>query len=893
MDQKVIVNEKTQSPLILTCAASKNPFFRSLVNACLDHGADPKATNNTGNTVLHYAFYYQDLPNAQKLINLDKNLLLAKNLNANSPIDTALKFDNYRIVKQLIENGDLPINFTLKNGDSLGFRIISDALDPINEVPYFTHPDDLSTQKRELKALTDVILLKTDWDLKNSRGETLLSVAINRIINQEDQFIQLVSLGAPIPNDENAKTMIDKCCKKILYFAQHLTSGIKLEELNFIKQVAFHHLIPPNIPTFNALLQEPILGNIIRESYDLNEWFSEMTTLYEKIAKFQMIDNDFEHQRILNTEMMSVIKSINNEKFKAIQEKYNYLAPLFASFNAECTKVTEKIEAFEQRYVLAKEWIENFEKSAPHSLSIREENLENPPPSKYNLEDVIQLCINEKKYSLLPFVMGELSLNVTKETGVYKPLFHFLLDKTFKEAEQYRGGTIADHAIILAQALNEYLLQDEKSITPEEAQLIKTVLPPLIQSLGFCAHWAERKSSEKDLEIFSHEIVKFINDPKTNSPILIPTGCLDHGVSIGVEVSPDRKTASLIVYNTGRGLLKHARLERTNRYQTAFKIHDIPIVDLSQANLWKAVLNATKEKSIEPLYQIIHRLGKNGKIAEPSKNPFDYEQKQMEGTCSAQVSMAFVRHQVLKQIPGSELEKMGLYKILKARTIIQITNPRLSKVTGKIQGASTRKLSKLAADLKLFEDMKKEQSYEQHKTTLFEILKQMGEQSFLKGLETYTPTTDVEKYALLRLCHSQIATHFLMHPEKLHLTANNTPFLDLSIQMFQDRKILRDAFLDDFKKEQSPDMLNRLIFSLPTAIQISAFDWIAAEDANDPEHKLIKNIFEFLPKSSFENFKETLEKLDYPDLLRSATEIEQKKKAEVKQAEQTKIPEYD
>ena len=671
---KILDEEGNQ--LIHLCAKSTHQALRDLVAACLKNGADPNSQNLNGDTPLHMACYFGDLDTSFNLIK-NKAIYTIKNKNDFTPIDLAFQQKAPILLSKLINSDILPIHFTLSDQKPLWFAILEKAYDP-------------SSMNSDFSLIADDIISKL-VDKPTHRQDLLndlLSLAIKN--NLPNRAIELINIGTIFDQKPQRRDFLTEFVKEILS-TQDLDSEKEFAIRNLIKQKVFI----PGTPIFNQLMHHPDFKDFLSASYTPDE--QQQIRQLSKLIDNMNDSTDLLIKMSTQKQVQDLIENFKHMNFRYLKDIQNDLVPIY--------------EATSKRYAQAKEWIKKH--SVPDLNPIKIQiipgnniSLESTDKNEMEYSDVISICLAEQRYGLIPYALNELKMKFTDYTGVHKPLFHFLLDKTYNientsslsERSTYSGGQTSSHALILIEALQQLQFQtfEEPGFSKEETEAIKNAIPNLIQSLSFCALW-----QLSDEEVSAERIVNAINYPEFRGPILIPYDRVKHATSISIEVSEDRRSARVILYDTGGAVALHPNLEGTNRYQTALSASEVPLVEFQSTELWKKVLSPKNNDSKESLHEIFDQLAAKGKLDPPSQNPFDYEQMQMQGTCSAQHLMAFVRYQLLKHIPGTTLEKLGIYKFLKARTLILIGKDRVNSTHTEIGKISQLKLEKHQADLHL------------------------------------------------------------------------------------------------------------------------------------------------------------------------------------------------
>lgn len=364
------------------------------------------------------------------------------------------------------------------------------------------------------------------------------------------------------------------------------------------------------------------------------------------------------------------------------------------------------------RVSAAKQWMKDLER-IPFNLDSHEDSLNMWGISQENqkAKDALSLCMKDKNYDLLFKIVAELYKNdLDHDMRINRPKTHFLLDKVWPDIEwngvdmPFIGGKIFHQALILGESLQNILvdMSYEENLL-EEDLAIKELFTQLLKSLAFCIKWHKDPNPQ--------EIVTLLKDPQVDFPLLIPYGYIKHSMLICLEKTPEGVIKTL--YNTGGGVLRyHPQWKSTNKYQTYLSVTHIPLEDLCSHEMWEELIGASKtETTPKKAYELFFTLGQRHALQEASQYSDDYEQKQMHGTCSGQVFMAMMRHQILKKIQGPYANKRGVYEYYKSLWTYDIGNYELDRVDPKIKGYLEVKLQKVSA-LQAFEGILKAASSE-------------------------------------------------------------------------------------------------------------------------------------------------------------------------------------
>ena len=307
-------------------------------------------------------------------------------------------------------------------------------------------------------------------------------------------------------------------------------------------------------------------------------------------------------------------------------------------------------------------------------------------------------------------------------------IYHFLLDKLWTKKHindpfelEYHGSRLHIQAVVLSKNLQKLIKTLDKNVPSDIHKKIEEILRSCCNSLDFAAKIG-RIIALENLLTAANVIAETIKS--VAFPVLIPCGSKKHSTSISVEITGPGKVR-LALFNTGNGTIPYHHWLSDNHYLTYRMIENVPIEDVLDPDNWRKILDAKNNEDINYLYDAFdNHLGANGILRKATENPNDYEQKQMRGTCAAQNLMSFVRFQILENIPGNDLEKMGVYKFVKAKILIQIGNRYKARCEEQIKRLVGLKLNKHMQEsmlVKLIDDDHFPEIYKQL-TLLFEKL---------------------------------------------------------------------------------------------------------------------------------------------------------------------------
>lgn len=351
----------------------------------------------------------------------------------------------------------------------------------------------------------------------------------------------------------------------------------------------------------------------------------------------------------------------------------------------------------------------------------------------------LELAIHDRRWNavlrILPFVPYPLG------RGSTNPAILFLLDKM---KHLYQGGNSGEQAFHLSEALEKVPMSQEFSnLSDEEKGHLRPLLGNLQSALRLYTHWDS--GVNEVLEVKDQQMAEVIAAAPIGHPVLIPCGSLQHATALMVE-KVSATHASVYIFNSSEPVL-HPKLK--GKSQTFLAYDNVPLEKLTSSSL--GAIAGVRHREIEELYTQLEPLGNK---RPPSTNPDDYEQMQMQGSCTAQCLMAFLRHQLLQKMPGTSLEKMGAYKFLKARTIMHLAAPQLELLDPEIRGLAAGKIAQLSASLALYEIAKDEKKFSDYVERVCIILTEAGHPDLAKEVNGMKIESSFGRYALLRKCQA-------------------------------------------------------------------------------------------------------------------------------------------
>lgn len=340
-----------------------------------------------------------------------------------------------------------------------------------------------------------------------------------------------------------------------------------------------------------------------------------------------------------------------------------------------------------------------------------------------------------------------------------KPLYHFLLDKRLpliSQGELYQrslpGGTIRDHALILLDGLTSLLKSPPLFAIFETVRRNRLInlLMQMREALALCAYY--------DSPIVPHDtLTEEIEKAPIGKLLLFPVGKEHHGALLAIQKT-SRSICRVVYYNTGEGLQKHPIDPRTNKLQTHLVYEGVPVSTLLDRFLWVELEEIKQHGTVEELYLILDRFALCGKLQEPSQDIFDYEQPQLQGTCTAQCLMAFLRHQIRGIIQGTPFEKQGVYKYLKAHILNAIATERKEGLDETLGEMAEAQCERIQLDLKLYETCQSQSDFHYHLDRIVCVLQSLGAHGTVATVQGLPFESIFPRYTSLRLAHTLLAS---------------------------------------------------------------------------------------------------------------------------------------
>lgn len=817
IDQEAILNEKTGDNLLLLCAKSSNPQLRDLVLECLKQGADPNSSNINKYTALHCACLYGDSVLVEALIKRKADHSL-KNRQGNLPMDLALRSikPQREIIKLLIQGGH-ELQTPLKKNIPTWIALLKPACQSKGFLAFFI-------------SLLDSI---EDVNQTDDNRKTALQIAAQE--KNHKIFIELILLGAKFGQTKEELSML---------------STLAPSEALPVYEKLWQQGILPMGPEENGASPLAILAQAIKdyEKYGLKAEIVDLLVKFgDLVGRYKSAEDPIE-KLFFAKELESITNKIKDLNFTKANQ--------FEDFFENLTK-----SLFTQHRIAIKK-LEELEKS-PKKIGqlIKDTDWEwEPKPDEFDGVALLSLAIQENKTHLIPLIIKALvehplAISLTAS----KSFFHFLLDKaptrqSLKEPEvlPFHGGMIYENGTVLVRAINETLemLQEQPK---EIVDSFQSFVDRMVEPLTICTKWSYKSSSPTTYR----EIVEQISQISPNRPILIPISIAQHSMSMLVEYTEEGKV-HLTFFNTGAGLKHHPRWKGTNLYQTFLSIEGVDKAHLADPAIWEDLFKlCASTNSVDPIYDYFFKvLGQGLKVSPPSDNQEDYEQKQFQGTCSAQNLMASVRYVIMQSNRGTPSERLAVYKILKANFLKVLGGQIHSKLDDTIQDIGQKKLQKQEAVLYLAKVAADENAFKETLAKITETLSQLGEMEIAEGLQIEAPNTTFARFHLLRIGSKTIAEHWLCHPEKIDVGPQD---LSLALSIFENRNFVQQNFeklLQEMQDKKEFALLGKqLIKILNSSFKNFGERWML-EKLSDLEG--IKALLENIKGQSGQQFKRNL-----------------------------------
>lgn len=796
--------------LIHFCANSSYEFYRSLVPLCLANGADPNAPFREY-TPLSLAFHSEDVPNIHLLFFHP----LTNDETKSSLLNLGLQEQKLPLLLTLIEKGAnlrmpqwLVLFDSIKNRD-VGIKIKDRTKEELKQhlLHHLSRDHDLNI------------------NIQNASGKTILDLAMESK-DQESAKILLLRGAKLTEMTPRAKKMVDDLYKKY---------PTDPESLQLFK--ALFVQFPPSLTVVSEILQEghPEVREFLKMKLTLEQieklssCLKGLTTLdlpqaKKKLAAANAIVHEWEN-------LLGDVSSLLKSELEAWQQRLSFREKNVQEWFQK-NKSEMSFKFVKSSPILL---ISEVEKSSSILLD-DEENLDKDPLE----QDLIAVCIQNKNYAEIPSILSFFRPAFTKHVAIDKPVFHFILDKCMpliaETPSSYHSGMLEDHAFFLLEALHNSLKEEQmSSLTLQDRTHIKKIMGEVSQSLGLLLESQKSGFSAKTIyDIFC--------GPPLSFPLLLRTGCETHATLVSLQKN-DRGTVTLTLYNSGGGLENHPEFKGNQRLiQTFLSYEEIPAEQVTEKFI-EQMLSTIKEQEIEPLYDLFKKMGSQGKLVPPSSIKQDYEQEQMQGTCTAQCLMSFLRHYINSHTEGSAWHKLGLYKMLKARTIQQIGLTRLQDIDHELLKVTKDRLQEQAQELDLAKMAAEEDKWAICQESLYSALRVLGQHEFIATLQSCPSKTTWERFTLLRTAIRHLSYQISSTDQisKFFEKEGDLSNILSIIQFLMIEKQAANKHLISLMNSLNEINKTRLLRVLATVItspkhSMTAYNWLESKIAENPEY---------------------------------------------------------
>jgi hypothetical protein len=487
-----------------------------------------------------------------------------------------------------------------------------------------------------------------------------------------------------------------------------------------------------------------------------------------------------------------------------------------------------KITAASRRKMVD-EWISQVENHPIYKRGylFKGEEITHPP---VKTKEILNRLLKEKKFRILNILYqaAKSEFEMIELESACK--FQFLLDKNWfnqtildllphppmNTKNPYESGATSVNACFLSGAIEKLAIESNQDLhlSFSEISKLEKIRSLLLKSLNVCAQTDQILDNQlyfkrrDELETyFVEEVIELIKNPEINFPILIPCRTKTHCLSLAIEKKTDGK-ADIHVYNSGRGVLAyHYKRPSSNRYQTYLSIEDIQLDQLLDPIFWKNIVACTHQ-DVDLLYGELKKLG-NPSLK--SLFAWDYEQKQLQGTCSSQHLMAFFRHQIQKEMTGSPLDKIGAYKFLKASTICAMELNESKEPM--FQSQINRKMRKVKGELPFNKIAAESDKFDQFYSSVLDFFEELQDKNLFRIVKEMKLKTTLEKYAFLHLCHRTFERKALENSQKfieLKTQPKYANILAVGISRAAYKADLKERIIDDLNEWKNKGQWGRL-----------------------------------------------------------------------------------
>lgn len=342
-----------------------------------------------------------------------------------------------------------------------------------------------------------------------------------------------------------------------------------------------------------------------------------------------------------------------------------------------------------------------------------------------------------------------------------KSISHALLDKVIPininlsthDCKKFESGFTDRQTAVILEALQK--IQESPSGSKEATNILLSTLADSLSLILLDVKVASKLELFKELPV--------------STPFLISTGIVKHALLFSIEKNSNN-TYKLILFNTGVGLRHHPQWKKTNKFQTYVIIDQVPAEDALNESYWQQMQGfKNKEPDINKVYAFFSKWGEKGQPVAPSLHSEEYEQIQQRGSCSAQCVLAFIKYYIMKEAPGSLVEKQGLYKEYKAYILKGIAE-NLDSIDEVLVPFAQKKIEKCNADLELLRRAQTEEAFD---STLSSLAPLIPEEKITRLRAIQSP---YERFAVLRKMVKSVAyqvNHTVLDDDILNTIVNN------------------------------------------------------------------------------------------------------------------------
>lgn len=723
--------------LIELCASFPDERIRQLAANCIEQGAPLEAKN----FALLNAVFRSDRALVEKLLASGASVHYRTNSGV-TPLSLCVSTSDWQMMDLLLNHG---ASFQEEHeGMPLWFTTLCSQFS--RSTGRFAN----LTQSAKQKILKDVLdqLDPDSINKKDAFDKTLLDHAL-----EKEDFIMAVRLIERGAAETNHPDKLKNAVQDALSRPDFLNSTKLLK--NLIHQSLLPVRAGPHLPVLAILRSDKEeLKNLLLANWSIGEEQLPHLEKWEKCAKIIVMASldgaNFSLLELKNAlhEWKEIVGTFEKNGFTKLSQHLKEMNEPVNVVQIEIRQREEQARRFIEQNInhTGKRAVNGTQQSmTPVTSKVKRQK---KPLTAYLRKDVLDLLIDEKQFNHLASFTRLLAPQVTIWQGIDKPIYLFAMDKVVQmmgvvnpQAKAFSGGQMNTNALALSDALAfaQKELNEHQDISENDKTQIRSLLMKLEQCLGLL-------SQEEELNP--------INFKRWDQslPLFCKTGYIDHYMLFTVERNSN-DTYRFTLYNTGDGLGEHhPAWENTNKYMTHLTFDQVPASDaLNEERLRQMKSFLTKAKSPEDAYKLLEEWAVNGVKLPPSPHEQDYEQIQMEGTCSAQCIMAFMRDFIMRNTSGSAWEKLGLYKELKARVITRLLSPNIEVVNPLLQPHIEKKIQKYHNDLRLLEIAQDAHHYRQ----IIESGKSLFDEHMLE--EMLNAASTYERFAMLRAALRHVA----------------------------------------------------------------------------------------------------------------------------------------